>query len=208
MTKTRTKTRTKTKTKTTDELSIEYWPLDKVKRSRWDENAKRHNLDDLIASFHKYGFRDPIGYDKTLGAFVEGNGRAEALEILKKNGDKPPRGLRVDSKKRWLVPILVGNDAATIHEAKAYAIDHNNLVFGGSNIPINQILSSWEPERFAAVVVQLRELQLLPISLDEEDADFAIRRGTADFGPENDLTNPGMNASDITCPNCGHIFKG
>ena len=126
-----------------DSLKIEYWPLKKVIKKRWDENAKRHDIPMLIASFTQYGFRDPIGYDKTLKAFVEGNGRAEALMKMRADNYDPPRGIEIKNGD-WMIPILIGIDAKTINEAKAYAIDHNNTTLAVGNTRQDEYMRLWD----------------------------------------------------------------
>ena len=80
--------------KKSDILTVEYWPLSRVIKKRWTRNAKLHDIGKLCESIERYGFRDPIGYDATLDAFAEGNGRAEALTALRARGPvkgKPDR---------------------------------------------------------------------------------------------------------------------
>ena len=62
-------------------LRIEYIKLDQA--ALWEKNPKKHDIDLIIQSIEKYGFKDPPKFEPSLnnneGGFVEGNGRIEAL---------------------------------------------------------------------------------------------------------------------------------
>jgi hypothetical protein len=117
-----------------DALVIEYKKLDEL--VSWDKNPKSHNVDQLVVSFERYGFKDPLKWEPTLndgsGGVVEGNGRLEALRRMRESGDHPPRGIVVDSKGEWSVPVLFGVDSKEVAEAEAYGLDHNSMVLSGS----------------------------------------------------------------------------
>lgn len=113
----------------TEKLTLRYVPLSRAKR--WDRNPKLHSLDDIEESIRRRGFRDPPAFDATLGALVEGNGRAEVLERMHAAGKEPPRGIAVDQRNgAWRVPVLFGIDAESVEAAEAYAVDHNSLALG------------------------------------------------------------------------------
>jgi hypothetical protein len=155
------------------ELKIEYWPLSKAIGLRWQENPKLHDIAKLKDSIRRYGFRDPIGWDKTLGAFVEGNGRAQALLELKEAGDKPPRAVVVKDGD-WLIPVLVGVNAANKAEAIAYAIDHNNMVLSGSPLTPIDMASLWSAGDFKLLLEGLKAENTLPVSFEVSDVDDII----------------------------------
>src|SRR5579864_1173645 len=118
-------------------LKIRFVPLDSIER--FAGNAKRHDIGGIVESIKRYGFRDPPAFDAQLNAVVEGNGRVEALLLMRDSGEQPPRGLRVSKKGDWLVPVLHGVDAASAKEAKAYLVDHNNLTVLGGDADVGDV---------------------------------------------------------------------
>ena len=100
-----------------------------------DGNPKNHDLPKIVASLRRHGFRSTPEFDGTLnkgaGGLVAGNGRIEALALMKNNKEEPPKGIATDDKGNWYVPLLFAFDAATEQLAMAYAIDHNSLTITG-----------------------------------------------------------------------------
>src|SRR5215813_5310817 len=125
-----------------ERLSTEYWPLEECTNKRWKENAKKHDIQQLARSIQRYGFKDPVGWDRTLNAFAEGNGRVEAVQFLKEQGAEPPRGI-LTRGTQWLIPVSTGVDAVSVEEAQSYAVDHNNLVLGGGSFLPQDALKLW-----------------------------------------------------------------
>ena len=61
-----------------------------------------------------HGFRDPPSYDIQLDAFVEGNGRTEALQWMHRHGRPRPRGIGLDpANGAWCMPVIFGVDASS-----------------------------------------------------------------------------------------------
>lgn len=93
--------------KRTEELRIEYWPVDKV--IPYGNNARIHgdeDVDAIMASIKEFGFNDPIGIWK--GIIVEGHGRLLAAKRL---------GMET-------VPVII-LDHLTDEQRKAYGLAHN-----------------------------------------------------------------------------------
>lgn len=107
---------------TAEKLALRYVPLAQAKL--WDENPKLHDIGALIRSIERHGFGDPPKYDAQLGGLVYGNGRTEALVLMRREGKEPPRGVLKAEGGEWAVPIIFGFDAESKAAAVAFAIDH------------------------------------------------------------------------------------
>jgi len=114
-----------------DSLQLLYVPVMMVAEMLWEGNPKDHDLGQIITSIKTHGFRDPPEYDATLGAFVAGNGRIEALVTMYRTGERMPLGLRKHPQHGWCVPCIFGNDAKTVAAAKAYGIANNRATERG-----------------------------------------------------------------------------
>lgn len=182
-----------------DKISLKYVPVSMT--LLWGDNAKKHDIPQLIQSMQEYGFKDPPAFDETLQALVEGNGRAEALNKMKEDGLTPPRGIVVDQNTGdWLMPILFGVDAENENQAKRYALDHNNLVLSGSGFDFHQIANLWEKDKYIQVLKSLGED--LPLSFSAEDLKF-LEIEDMDFGSIDDFTD----LADEETPYKEHIIK-
>ena len=179
-----------------DSLKIEYWPLSEVITKRWGRNPKKHSLELLIESFKRHGFRDPIGFDTTLSAFVEGNGRATALAQMKEAGGDIPRGIKAEDDE-WMIPILCGVDAKSKANAEAYAFDHNNLTLAGAGFDDDEIMQIWDDDA-SDIIRELAEEDEMPLGLSDD----YLNTPNIEF-PEYDESI----ANDIelcSCQNCGN----
>lgn len=90
-------------------LTVEYWPLSKIKP--YPRNAKLHppeQIEQIKRSIQEFGFNDPIGIWN--GEIVEGHGRYIAAEEL-----------GIDT-----VPVI-RLDGLTDEQRRAYALAHNKL---------------------------------------------------------------------------------
>lgn len=163
----------------TDHLALRYVPLDQVRR--WERNPKRHDFGALIQSIGRYGFKDPPKFEPALnggaGGIVEGNGRAEALAMMRDDGQEAPRGVAVDGGGRWCVPVLFGVDARSRAEAEAYGIDHNNLTLMGGDLGPDALLALWDEEPLAAILADAAAEGEGAISLDGDDLDALLNAG-------------------------------
>ena len=170
-------------------LRIEYWPLSDCLKRRWKENAKRHDIPRLARSIQRYGFKDSVGFDRTLDAFAEGNGRVEALAYLKEQGIESPRGI-VSRHNEWLIPVTVGVDALSIEEGKAYAVDHNNLVLGGGSFLPQDVFRLWD-EGLHSIFTDPKSL---PVTFEDEAVKALLLAHSADpLAADNGQSQPSFN---------------
>jgi len=158
--------------KVEDVLILKYVDLATV--SQWENNAKKHDIQTIIKSLKKYGFKDPVKYEPTLnkgaGGIVEGNGRIEALRTMfNQNKAQAPRGIQALDGK-WLVPVLFGVDADSQGKAEAYGMDHNNITMMGGEYGAQDIMKMWD-EQAMTMLQQLNAGGNLPVSITADDLD-------------------------------------
>lgn len=155
-----------------DLIGLKYIPLSAVRS--WDRNPKKHDLQKLVESIETHGFRDPPAYDVQLDAFVEGNGRTEALQWMARHGRERPRGIALDVQTgEWCIPVIFGVDAKSRLAAERYGIDHNNLVLAGGDFTAADYARNWDP-RYAEILQELAHAQQLPVSIDGDDLDALL----------------------------------
>ena len=131
-------------------IRLEYVPLSQAAQWDWVQNPKEHDLGGIIESIQRYGFRDPPELDSTLGSFVQGNGRVQALAMMRAHDDDTPKYVgEIDGD--WAVPVIFGADAESEAAARAYAIDANNLVLSGGDLGFSEILAIYDQEQMAAI---------------------------------------------------------
>ena len=186
-----------------EKLRLEYIPLDQAKI--WDDNPKRHDIGALIRSIELHGFGDPPKFDSSLDGIVYGNGRCEALALMRQEGKEPPRGVVKLKGGEWAVPILFGVDAKSKDAAVAFAIDHNNLTLLGGNLGFTDLISMWDEEGLQKVLVDIPDVGELLASLDADDVASLI--SGPDFGPVGADDQSRLDEKKpITCPECGAEF--
>jgi len=177
-------------------LEIRYVPLSKA--VRWDRNAKRHDLAGIISSIRRYGFRDAPIFDSVLGAIVAGNGRLEALQIMRSSGEALPRGLRLEGDE-WLVPIQFGVDAATPGEAEAFGVDHNNLTAAGGGGGREALTDLWDAAGIHALLEDLGGNGAAPNTADAFD-DYEAFAQAVGKPTSDDSKDPQVLAAGAPCP--------
>jgi hypothetical protein len=164
----------------------------------WEDNAKLHDIGGIWESIQRYGMIDPGKWDGTLnkgrGGIVYGNGRTrtvvQQLAMLEKSGGDRPRGIPTCKKSgAWCIPIKFGVDQETEAEAKAAAIDHNNLTLTGGSLTAGDISRIWEGEAYLAQLKELEKLQAQPVSMDSE-AIKALEKYMAELGQEEQPKQP------------------
>lgn len=177
-------------------------PLSELEK--FDQNPKLHDIGAIVASINDYGFKDPPKWEPSLndgrGGIVEGNGRTESLVWMKSSGADAPRGI-VDSGDDWLVPILVGVDAKSAIEAKAYALDHNNLSLMGGDMTALDIAGMYDRGAYLGLLIEIGNASEQDIvSVDGDDLDLLLSLGEDDGSDEGDEGSEEAYSSKITAP--------
>jgi hypothetical protein len=144
----------------------------------WTENPKQHDIGSIVESLTKYGIQELPVWDGKLnggkGAIKAGNGRVEALWRMEKNGYACPRGI-IESPEGWLMPVIEGVEASSEDEARAYAVDSNNLVLAGGEFLPFEVSKLWG-SGYMDVLKDLYEKRSLPVSVDEDTWDILTRK--------------------------------
>ncbi len=187
-----------------EQLELRYVPLPQARR--WDANPKRHDLDRLVRSIETHGFGDPPKFDATLDALVYGNGRTEALELMRQEGKEPPRGILALEDGQWAVPVIFGVDAESLAAAVAFAIDHNNLTLLGGDLGFTELLQIWDEPGLQAVLTEVPDAGELLASLDSQEVDSLL--SGPEFEPVAAEEQSRLDEKKhVTCPECGNEFR-
>lgn len=165
------------------EVKVVEIPLATLKA--YDGNAKKHdnaNIDAIANSIEEFGFRNPIlawHNEDGVPEIVAGHGRAAAAKKL---------GIEV-------VPVVFVDD---LDDAQRRMLTHAD----------NQttLMTGWDYGTLN------EELDALGDLFDVDDFGFAHNfdeNGLADFFEqvEEDSQPESNESSEVTCPNCGHVFK-
>lgn len=169
----------------------------------WIENIKHHDIGALMSSIKKSGLQEIPKFDRALSAIKAGNGRVEALARMEKEKYELPKGVAIDKDtKHWVMPLLVGTDAASYEEAAAYAVDSNNTVLMGGGFSMYDISRLYDPDQYIALVEKIHEAGAEMVSLDEEDIQslFKMKLGSEDAAPPPAITevvNPDTVPSEM-----------
>lgn len=161
-----------------EQLQLKYIPLNQV--VLWDDNPKKHDIGGLMQSLKRYGFVDPPKFDPHLnngkGGIVYGNGRSECVKLIKQETPhEPPRGVLLDDKGEWFLPVLFGLDAESEAIAKALALDHNNLTMAGGDFDLWDYAKMWNQESYAEVLRSLENADVPPVTMSHEDIASYLR---------------------------------
>ena len=154
----------------TDLLSLKYIPISQAEL--FDSNAKLHNLDQIIQSITRYGFKSACKWESTLndgrGGIVAGNGRVEALREMERRGDDLPIGIVQDTETgEWCVPVLFGVEAESEAIARAYALDDNNLTLLGGDFAVADLMKLYDQELLLSELEELSQYNEVPVSIGE-----------------------------------------
>jgi len=205
----------------TDLLTLKYIPISQAEL--FDSNAKLHNLDQIIESITRYGFKNAAKWESTLndgrGGIVAGNGRVEALRVMEERGDDLPIGIAQDTETgEWCVPVLFGVDAESEGIARAYAWDDNLTMFGGM-LAIDELIKLYDPELLENELESLSRSGESPLSIDFESVENSLHSlitgsESADDN-EEDSNRPSstkeINTDDYEfehkCPKCQFEFN-
>jgi hypothetical protein len=191
----------------------------------FEGNSKKHNIQTLMESILLHGFFQTILVCKRQNSVLGGNGRLEALRSLQANPKDagniiaelqhrynndieivyPPNGITIDGD-RWLVNVL---EVETISDAEAIAInlqDNLSVLDGGDFTALDQT-RAFDVDGLLAQLESLKELNFLPVSLDNDDVDSLLR--AIEAGDEDELEDDGFDDGDhmMECPKCGHQWK-
>jgi len=181
----------------TDLLSLRYIPISQAEL--FDNNAKLHNIDQIIQSIARYGFKSACKWEGTLndgrGGIVAGNGRVEALRVMEERGDDLPIGIAQDETGEWCVPVLFGVEAESEAIARAYALDDNNLTLLGGDFALADLSKLYDQELLMAELKELAESGELPVTFDNTFTEEALQLLT-----ENDSTDDNDNEEDSDRP--------
>lgn len=141
----------------TPRIAIVYRPLSDIKRL--PNNVKRHDLESIIESLSEFGMLDPIGVNDKTGNDYDGNGRADALEIMKERGMPPPkfvevRRVKVEGKmvNEWFVPTIAGASMDKWTEARAAIGLNRTNEKGGIDEPLlAKVLNEMQERKASAL---------------------------------------------------------
>lgn len=159
-----------------DLLELRYIPISQAEL--FDNNAKLHNLDQIIASIAKYGFKSACKWEGTLnngrGGVVAGNGRVEALQIMEERGDDCPIGIALSDTGEWCVPVLFGVESSSEVVARAYALDDNNLTLLGGDFAVADLMKLYNQELLLSELEELSKYNEIPVSIGEVDLEHLL----------------------------------
>lgn len=205
----------------TDLLSLKYIPISQAEL--FDNNAKLHNLDQIIQSIARYGFKSACKWEGTLndgrGGIVAGNGRVEALRVMEERGDELPIGIAQDTETgEWCVPVLFGVEAESETIARAYALDDNNLTLLGGDLDLADLKKMYNQELLMSELEELAQSGNLPVTFDndfvEDSLQFLADNNSSESDSE-DSDRPSstkeINTDDYEfqhkCPKCQFEFN-
>lgn len=152
-----------------DQMTLAYMDLTDLLKT--DKNPKKHDLPALRASMLRWGFTQPLAIDERTGKLVEGHGRIEVLQEMKKAGGKPPARVEARSGgKAWFVPVVRGLSFESDLEAEAYLIAANQLTTAGG---WDDGLLSTMMQELKTANVSFEGLGFQPQALDRMLASFA-----------------------------------
>lgn len=173
-----------------DELRIEYVSLDECRR--WPRNPKLHDDAALERSLRRHGFVAPLLQDDRTGKLVAGHGRLTALESLRDSGETPPARVRVDSKGRWLVPVVRGVAFGSAAEAEAYLLADNRLVEAGG----------WDQDMLREIVRDLDEsgMELDGLGWSAASLDALLADAVPEVESAGVMPAGGQRAADLAPP--------
>lgn len=179
---------------------MEYIPLEQLRH--WEKNPKLHDIGAISESIKRYGFKDPPKYEPQLnggeGGIVEGNGRIEALYMMRRVGESPPNGILSD-KSDWYVPVIFGVDAKNEKEAESYGLDHNNITMMGGHFTALDMSGIWDEKPYVEII---KHLEITPVSVDWESLNTLD-----EFINKDDDEKYKSIEKEVVCPYCGEKFK-
>lgn len=191
-----------------DLLSLRYLPISKAEL--FDGNAKLHNLDQIIQSIARYGFKSACKWESTLndgrGGIVAGNGRVEALREMERRGDELPIGIVQDTETgEWCVPVLFGVEADSEAIARAYALDDNNLTLLGGDFAVADLMKLYDQELLMTELEELSQYDEIPVSIGEDNLEELLSQLASS---RSDEPEPEYGEDDPTVPEGIQVREG
>lgn len=201
-------------------LSLRYIPISRAEL--FDSNAKLHNIDQIIQSIARYGFKSACKWEGTLndgrGGIVAGNGRVEALRVMEERGDELPIGIAQDETGEWCVPVLFGVEAESEAIARAYALDDNNLTLLGGDLALADLKKLYNQELLMSELEKLAQSGDLPVTFDNDFVENSLELLTGndstdsseeDSGRLSDTKEIDTDGSEFQhqCPKCQFKFN-
>lgn len=195
-------------------MRIEMMPLSLLLTMAHKKNPKDHDIDSLIDSFVRFGFKAPPSIDEVTQVMVAGHGRCEALERMRTTARQPPQGIE-ERGTEWFVPVIRGLEFQSERERDAYVIADNQQVMAGG----------WRFEVLSELIGQLRddggfsglgfeeiELNALLGQYNEGDPSGGMDPEATDGndpGGGGEGNNKGRTEikATIVCPHCGGKFE-
>jgi len=164
----------------TETITVKYVPLSEIKPAK--RNAKDHDIGQIIESFKRFGFVAPGVVNEKTGRIVVGHGRAEALAVMKADGQPAPERIRVrKADGEWSLPIIYGISFKSDAEAEAYVLADNRLTD----------LGGWKMDLLAETLADFatNDIPFLGTGFDEDDLDEMVRDQEQSDGSLLDITN-------------------
>lgn len=193
----------------TNLLSLRYIPISQAEL--FDSNAKLHNIDQIIQSIARYGFKSACKWESTLndgrGGIVAGNGRVEALRVMEERGDDLPIGIAQDEAGEWCVPVLFGVEAESEAIARAYALDDNNLTLSGGDFALADLSKLYDQELLMAELKELAESGELPVTFDDDFTKEALQLLTEDNSTDDNKEDSDRPSSTKEIDTDGYEFQ-
>jgi hypothetical protein len=169
----------KKKTPQPEKVYIEYMPLSGLALA--PRNPKQHEVEEIKASFRRFGFVQVPSINETTGRLCAGHGRREALVEMKEAGEPAPARIQVRDGE-WYVPVLRGVAFTTDEEAEAYLLADNRL----------SDIGGYDDAELARVLADLKKTTegLQGTGYTEDDLQALLAFGTGGGG-ENGAGAPG-----------------
>lgn len=98
---------------------------------RLPRNPKRHDVGAIASSVARFGVLEIPVINRRTGRLLAGHGRIDALQAMKAQGRRAPRGIRVGPAGRWLVFVRWVDLPEREEEAAALALNRTHDLGGG-----------------------------------------------------------------------------
>ena len=178
---------------TSESLRVKYIPLADLKPAT--RNPKDHDISAIVESFKRFGFVAPGILNEATGRIVVGHGRAEALAVMKNDGEDPP-GRITKKNGDWLVPVVHGISFENDEEAEAYLLADNRLTE----------LGGWDEAQLAELLKEFEARQNMGgTGFNGDDLVALMERLDVDFTPPDPSApqEPNLDGRvfvEIRCP--------